>query len=382
MCFRAADGKFLWQHVNDKLEDPETHDWPFFGICSTPFVEGDRLWYVTNRCEVVCLDVEGFTNGNQGVQDEPYQEATDADVIWRFDMRKELGVRPFRMSASSPLVIGDLVYVVTGNGIDPETGTAAAPEAPSFIALDKKTGRLVWKDASPGKNILQGQWSSPAHGIIDGQPQVIFAGGDGVIRGFDPKTGRRLWDFACNPANTPPNRLNHIVAAPVIHNGRVFVGTGQNPEFADGPGTFWSISFAKGKPAREWMHDSTNSERGDWETGRTVSSCAVHDGMVYAAQLNGFLKVIAADSGQLRQEFDVKASIWSSPLCADGKIYLGTLDGDMLVFSQVSASGPKEKIKLLHKVEMGAPICATPVAVGNSLYILTETHLFAIRTEK
>src|ERR1041385_6363754 len=53
MCFRESDGKFLWQHANEKLAAGRALDWPFQGVCSSPLVEGDRLYYVTNRCELV-----------------------------------------------------------------------------------------------------------------------------------------------------------------------------------------------------------------------------------------------------------------------------------------------------------------------------------------
>ena len=61
MCFREADGKFLWQNVHDKLAAGRVNDWPMQGICSTPCVDGNRVYYVSNRCELVCADVEGPT---------------------------------------------------------------------------------------------------------------------------------------------------------------------------------------------------------------------------------------------------------------------------------------------------------------------------------
>ena len=74
MCFRESDGKFLWQAVHDKLAAGRVNDWPEEGICSSPFVEGNRLYYVSNRCEVICADTEGFLDGkNDGVQDENYK---------------------------------------------------------------------------------------------------------------------------------------------------------------------------------------------------------------------------------------------------------------------------------------------------------------------
>jgi outer membrane protein assembly factor BamB len=382
MCFRVSDGRFLWQHVNDKLDDRHAHDWPGIGICSTPWVEGDRLWYVTNRCEVVCLDVEGLTKGGKNPSDEKYNDPTDARVIWRFDMRKGLGVQPLRASASSPIVVGDLVYVVTGHGTDSETGEVTNPDAPSFLALDKKTGQVVWKDSSPGKDIQHGQWSSPAYGIVDGKQQVVFAGGDGKVRGFDPKTGQRLWEFDGNPSGTKPEHLNHFVAAPAIHNGWVYIGTGRNPEYPDGPGTLWCISFDRGKPNIKWARGFTEAKAPSDYVGRTISTCAIEKRLLYSVDLQGKLLTIGLETGLIKGVNNLKASTWASPLCADGKLFVATAEGDVFVFEQMSALAPSEKLKLLTKIEMNEPIRATPVAVSDVLYILTEKHLYAIQKGK
>jgi outer membrane protein assembly factor BamB len=63
LCFDAATGKFLWQHSNEKLADGRAQDWEDLGCCSSGYVEGNRLWYVSNRNELVCLDTEGFLDG-------------------------------------------------------------------------------------------------------------------------------------------------------------------------------------------------------------------------------------------------------------------------------------------------------------------------------
>ena len=60
MCFRESDGKFLWQIVHDKLAAGRVNDWPKQGICSTCNVDGNRVYYVSNRCELVCADVNGM----------------------------------------------------------------------------------------------------------------------------------------------------------------------------------------------------------------------------------------------------------------------------------------------------------------------------------
>ncbi len=72
-CFDEKDGKFLWQHSNEKLPTGRVHDWPLQGVCAAPLVEGERLWYVCNRGEVVCLDTQGFHDGKDDgpVTNEP-----------------------------------------------------------------------------------------------------------------------------------------------------------------------------------------------------------------------------------------------------------------------------------------------------------------------
>ena len=68
MAFRESDGEFLWQQTHAKLESGRANDWPFQGVASSPLVEGDRLYYVSNRGVVFCLDIQGFRdNENDGV---------------------------------------------------------------------------------------------------------------------------------------------------------------------------------------------------------------------------------------------------------------------------------------------------------------------------
>ena len=244
MCFSEADGKFLWQAVTDKLASGEVNDWPEVGVCSSPAVEGNRLYYVTNRGELVCLDTEGFMDGkNDGpYQDEVHKGPTDADIVWKLDMMKELGVFQHNMASSSPIVWGNLVFLETSNGRDASHENIPAPEAPSFIAVDKNTGKVVWQDNSPGDRILHGQWSSPALGEVDGVMQVFFPGGDGWLYGFNALTGQRLWKFDLNPKDAVwPKTRNDAIAAPVFHGGRVYIATGHDPEQGEGVGHLYSI---------------------------------------------------------------------------------------------------------------------------------------------
>src|SRR5687767_11681085 len=106
MAFRESDGQFLWQNTHEKLAAGRVNDWPYQGVCSSPLVEGDRLYYVSNRGEVVALDVQGFRDGGENdgpVTDEKLTGQENADVLWRFDMMEEVGAFPHNMSNASPV---------------------------------------------------------------------------------------------------------------------------------------------------------------------------------------------------------------------------------------------------------------------------------------
>ena len=138
--FRPKTGKFLWQASSPKLSTGRVHDWPLQGICAAPMVDGKRLWYVTSRGEVTCLDTEGFLDGknNGPFQSEANENKDEADIIWRFDMMGKLGVSQHNMCSCSVMHWADTLFVNTSNGLDESHINLPSPNAPSFIALDKK----------------------------------------------------------------------------------------------------------------------------------------------------------------------------------------------------------------------------------------------------
>lgn len=380
MAFDATTGKFLWQATHEKLPQGRVNDWPYQGVCSTPFVEGDRMYYVSNRAELVCLDTEGFMDKeNDGpVIDEKDHGDTDADVIWKMDMINELDVFPHNLAASSPLVVGDLVFLVTGNGVDEGHTNIPSPQAPSFIAVNKKTGKVVWEDSSPQEHILHGQWSNPTYGVINGKPEVIFPGGNGWLYAFEPETGKPLWKFDCNPKDAVWDiggaaTRNNIIASPVVTNNKVYVGVGEDPEHGEGIGHLWAIDASK-------EGDITESGKiwhlGDEDFHRTLSTVAILDGLLYASDLSGFLYCLDAETGKLHWKHEVFAAIWGSPFVADGKIYLGDEDGDVAILKT-----GKEK-QFIGEINMGASVYTTPTAKNGVLYIATRETLYAIEKKQ
>ena len=371
MCFRESDGTFLWQAVTDKLASGPQNDFPEQGVCSSPAVDGKRVYYVSNRGELVCLDTGGFLDGkNDGpFQGEVYKGSSDADIVWKLDMIKELGVYQRNMANSSPVIWEDLVFVETSNGRSDEK--VPSPKAPSFLAVNKNTGKVVWQDSSPGDGILRGQWSSPALGLVDGVQQAFFPGGDGWLYGFNARTGERLWKFDLNPKSIAPKDRNYGISVPVFSEGKVIMSAGQDPDSGSGPGASYGINPAKRGDITEsgkvWQYEKIN---------RSISTAAVGNGLAFLSDIDGILHCLDVKTGKPYWTFDLKSPVWGSPLLADGKVYLGDEDGDLAVFRANS------KLEKPSVIDMADSVYSTPVPANGVLYVMTRTQLYAITASK
>ncbi len=547
LCFRESDGHLLWQHSSEKLPEGRVHDWPMQGVCSAPVVEGNRLWFVTNRGEVVCLDTEGFSDdeddgpeigvwrrlfeisaianklaegfqrdwlpaegrellwplaqqaklpidfgslepagqpnawfartlhdrrfrvhlmgsaltiagldpaGAKGAEFEvdlvaaldqerlsntlraqfagrgvalpegvrptvvarskvweigdrgdsaelrleligsrlvcqqrlTPVEKSEADVVWSFDMMKQLGVRQHNMATCAPTIWGDVLFLCTSNGVDETHVTIPAPDAPSFIALDKRTGKVLWTDNSPGRNILHGQWSCPAVGDFEGVPQVIFPGGDGWVYSFRADRWSEgkpelLWTFDGNPKDSV-YRLGGLstrlipLAVPVIYDGLVYVAMGEDPEHGEGMGHLWCIDPTKrgdvspelvvdehGQPLPHqrvqatapigaqqpravpnpnsgvvwhYQHSDQNGNgkiEFEEQMHRSIGSPAIKNDLLFITDFSGLVHCLNAKTGQQHWTCDLLAACWTTPLIAGRQVYVADEDGEVAILS-------------------------------------------------
>lgn len=238
MHFDEADGSLTWQLVAPKLAEDVYLDWPQAGMCSPATIEGDRVYMVTNRAEVVCLDLHGLHNGNGG---------------------------PFLDEGRYMAPDGPYLYVNTSNGLTSKHDGVDRPEAPSLVAIDKMTGKMVARERKGiSERIFHCTWSSPALGEVDGRRLIFFAGGNSVIYGFEalrpggtpaarqlvdftaagraPRADdgvpslRCVWRFDCDPA-APKDDIHRYIrnrqvspstikSMPVFHNDRLYVTVG------------------------------------------------------------------------------------------------------------------------------------------------------------
>ncbi len=327
-------------------------------------MDGNRVYYVSNRCELVCADVEGANDGKG-----------NGKILWKLDMIKDLGVFPHNMAASSPTVDGNLVYVITGNGVDESHIVIPAPDAPSFIAVNKMTGEVVWDKVGPGDKILHGQWSSPTIGVIGGVKQVVFAGGDGRLYAYEAESGKgnELWNFQCNPEGTVYKlgglgTRNELLATPVIYKDRVYIAMGQDPEHGPGRGHMYAVDATKrgdiSKTGAVWHNDEVN---------RGLATVSIYDNILYHCDLSGNFRAIDPETGKVLWKHDMGSAVWASPYYVDGKILMGDEDGHVVIFA------PGKEKKILNTMDMGGSVYTTPVAANGVLYISTREKIYAIQ---
>lgn len=422
-CLDEKTGALLWQLVVPKRDEDAFMDWPRMGMSSDATVEGDRIYLVDNRGTVLCLDAKGMANGNDGpfideaaymtppANDKPRQQIgaethpetlrppldgklvqpglLDADIIWKFDLAAEAGIWPHDAAHSSILIRGDHLYLNTGNGVDNTHKRIRAPDAPSLVLLDKKTGRwLARDDEHMATNVFHNTWASPSMGRVKGRDLIFFCGGNGVVYGFEPlqtkpATGgpvalKKVFEFDFDP--TAPKTEVHkfssnrqqgpsnLYGMPVFQNGRLFV--------AGGGDIWWGKNEA-------WLKCIDATGKGNITTNgliwsyplekHVLSTPTVSDGLVFIADCGRMFHCVDAKNGERQWTHEIKGEVWASPYVADGKVYIGTRSGDFYVF----AVGRKKK--LLSELALGNPISATTTAANGVLYIATMTELFAVK---
>ena len=423
-CLDEATGKRLWRLVIPRLKTTNKQfnfDDLDLGLCSSPTVDGDRVYIMGSRGDVLCLDINGQSDGNAGpftdeghymcdtrtFPDKPGRfdpacapaapsavdlRPDDADIVWRYDVIETLDVWPQDAADCSILVFGDYLYVCTCNGVDKSHKNIPSPNAPNMIVLDKHTGKLLAAIEKPlGTALFHGDWSSPTLAQINGRDLVVWGGGDGICYAFDahfepgkngkPGVLKSLWQFDCNPPHNkvkdgkplPYNKAgqgpSEIIATPVIANARIYVAVGQDSRHGPGKGCFSCVDATQ-----TGNITATGKIWQCFDVNRSFSSAAVtKDGLVFIADYTGILRCLNADTGTEYWSHDLKGRVFCSPFCADGKVYIGTEAGRLTV------AAAQRKKRILNEIRFDGPLYTTPVAANGVLYIASQRTLYAFR---
>ena len=373
MAFRATDGAFLWQDTAPRVERG-LREFLLPSTTSAPYVEGHRLYYVTAECQLRCLDTRAVrADKREAPAPKRLGGNAAADIVWELDLCRRLAVFPHEAANSEVLPVGDLVVICTSNGRNEGHTRVPSPRAPSLIAVNKRSGEVVWRAVGPGEHVLHGQWCSPVAANVNGRLQVLFGGGDGWLRAYDPASGRELWRFDGNPKDARwlprpgvPSR-DSIVAAPVFADGRVFLAMGEDPFHGNGPSLLHAVN-------PNGQGDVTTS-RLLWtcrDIGRVVGTPLVKDGLIYAGDLGGTVHCLDAATGAQVWKHETSAAIWGCLQLAGDRLYVGNIEGGVTV---LRAGRRKE---LLARIEMDAPLYSRPAVAGDSLYLATANRLYRI----
>ena len=416
-CLDEKTGQLLWRLVvparpKERLPEGAHYGQQKIGTCSSVAVSGQRAFFMTGAAEIMCLDVKGQADGNDGpFQDEARYMAgpgqppvklgpRDADIIWSYDLVDQLGICPHDVSGCSPLIDGRILYSETCNGVNHEHTACLRPNAPSFIALDTETGKLLATDTEDlGHRMWHCLWSPPSLGTVNGKKLVFFGGGDGLCYAFEalasvpdqPVHFKKVWQYDCVPPNyrepegKPFNYYigdkrkkyttnkddgtflgpSEIISTPVFHEGRVYCTIGQDPSHGRGRGLLHCIDASKTgditKSGCVWTYDGLE---------RTIASVAVSDGLVYAVDLPGRVHCLDAATGKPYWVFETRGETWGSPLVADGKVFINTKKR-----LEVFAAGKTPK--LLAEIPLGA--ASSPIVANGTLYVSSSRYLYAVQ---
>jgi outer membrane protein assembly factor BamB len=408
MCMDLHTGKLIWQLRTPPRNKNSRDSW--YGMCSSPVVRGDRLWAVSSQAELLCLDLNGQADGNDGpFKDEAAYmtgqkddalgglEATDADILWLYDLDEQLNVKLHDAYSGTPLLLGDQLWISTSHAEGKYKSPTwrpnyykhgDRPKAPNLAVFDAESGKLLAHDDLTIPTVYHGQWSTPTAGRVEGKWQVFWGDGYGVLHAFDasqvagdsdkPVILKEAWRFDCNPRQyrEKPDGSGYgydhhsakgpseIIATPVFRNGLVYIAIGRDFMYNDrksqkgrsvGDGMLWCLD-----PAAE------ASDRVVWSTDkvhRTLSTVAISGDLLVAADTAGYLHAFSASTGEHHWTFDMEYQIWaSSPIIADGKIYVSTDHRDLFTLR----ASPEKQLLATSQVDS---MQATP-AVAPGLLIL------------
>ena len=385
-CYQRHDGKLLWKRDAKAEALEEFHSTEGSPAASTPATDGKRVVSYFGSCGLICYDVAG-------------------KELWRHPLPVAQTVGGFG-SGSSPLIAGGLVLV-----------NRDQLKNCSLLAVDLRTGKKAWETARPdvtqsfGTPIL---WKN-------GDADEVVMSGSLKLKGYDLRSGAERWSLTGMPSFT--------CTTPVVGEGLLFFAgwapgksDGAMPSFEDmakgaDKDHDGAISLAEAKAAgldgffksmdmngdgkltaedidslKAMMAKGENvlvavkpggkgelpASRVAWKQTRGlpyVPSPLHYRGRVYLIRDGGLASCYDAKTGEpyyQQERLDAIGSYYASPVAADGRIYVASLNGRVTV---LAAGGAQPKI--LHQADFGERISATPALVENTLYLRTPTSLFA-----
>ncbi|MFN2405719.1 MAG: PQQ-binding-like beta-propeller repeat protein [Pyrinomonadaceae bacterium] len=329
LCLDRKTGKILWQRTA-KLATPHEGYHRAYGsfASNSPVTDGKHVFAFFGSRGLFAYDFNG-------------------KPVWEKDFGVQMKMRLAFGEGVAPLLVRDQLFLV----FDHEGGESF------MVAVDKRNGKELWRSARDERS----SWSTPLAIEHNGRTEIIVSATN-KVRSYDSRTGKILWESAGLGAN--------VIPVPVHHNGIVYVMSGyRDPKL---------MAIKLGKEG-----DLTGTDAIAWSHTRGLAyttSPVLYDNKLYVVTDNGMVSAFNAVTGEpyyaqtrLPKAYNFKAS----PVGANGKLYLATEDGDVVVLKM------SEKFEVLATNTLTDQVfIASPVIAGGEIYLRGQNTLFAIREEK
>jgi len=347
----AVSGKILW---SEKFGEGVRRDSRSTYAGASPVTDGERVFFFSGAGDLAAYDYDGEQLWHRNIQDD-YGEFA---FLWTFSSTPQLW--------DGTLYLQVLQRDVPVNG----RGRTDGPIESYLLAMDPATGETKWKQARPSRAVKESReaFSTPIPVVHEDREEIVIAGGD-ALTGHDPETGEELWRWG----TYNPERISHwrLVPSPVYGEGVLLVSAPKgDPIYAIEAGGSGDL------PASANLWTSKGKE-----VTADVPTPLFYDGYFYV--LNGrnkFLSCLHPTTGKVvwSRHLDAKVKLEASPTGVDGKIYLLSHLGEVLVYSAGADGG-----ELLHSTTFGEAqstnIRASIVPANGALYIRTDDVLWAVR---
>jgi outer membrane protein assembly factor BamB len=328
LCLDRKTGKLLWQKTAKVAVPHEGYHRAYGSFASSsPVTDGKFVYASFGSRGIYCYDFNG-------------------KLIWEQDLGIQMRMKLGFGEGTAPLLIGDRLILVFDH------------EAGSFIvSLDKRTGKEIWRTSRDEGS----SWSTPLAVEHEGRKQVVVSATK-KVRSYDAENGKVLWESAGLGANAIP--------VPVYQSPFVFVMSGfRDPRL---------MAIKLGKEG-----DLSGSDSIVWSHTRGLAyttSPVLNDNKLYVVTDNGMVSAFNATTGEphyaqvrLPKAYNLKAS----PVGANGKLYVATEDGDVVVVRM------GEKFDVIATNTLADQMfIATPVIAAGELFLRGQTQLFCISQKK
>jgi hypothetical protein len=290
-------------------------------------------------------------------------EGDTGKLVWDRSLHEEFGlISTYGGRTNVPLVFEDSLLisaVVVGWGDEPKWGGLARP-AHRFMCFDKATGELRWLNGT-GISPYDTTYSTPTVMPIAGQQAIVFASGDGEVWAMQPRTGKPIWHY-------PLSRAGINVSPLVAPDGKVFMSHSEENMFGNTQGAVVALDGTK-------SGDLTGTEL--WQHLQIMAGKAspvLYDGRLYVVDDRAKLFVYDADSGRLITRKALGNVQRSTPLIADGKIYISTNNGLTWILR------PTERgVEELHRLRLnGHEIDGSPIVSHGRIYLPTSQGIYCL----